>query len=1073
MKIRTLAAGGVLAVAAVLGGNEAIFQMERSAAVAEFHQVPMVEAAKRQTGQEIKSLRTATSETFKADSALVIRPDGTMVKQARFQSRVYTGPKYWKDADADTLRPLDLTVRSVSALARLNPLRTHDKYVDAGPYTARWMNDTPGNFRIETGGLALEYRAIYDPKGITVSTEATASGMKETLTLANADAAHTLRWLVETDGSLVPQADNSLLVRAKDGAVPLRIERPKSWDAAGKPVMVVASVAGDTLTFRVTVLPGQKYPVTVDPTTQITGQIGLSGDALQITTTTVYLTVRNAAGDYSSGSPFVGQFYTDPNYRVYRSFFCFPGITSSMASVSACTLYVDGDADYTDTDFNVNVVGARAWKSVLAADDYTHFNGWAASGTYTGTILNDTWSTSSYSAAWNALIFNAAGRDSLFAAKGDSLWVAMISSRDYTPTAPTGQEHLLFTGGTSPYISYTWTPPSINPPTNFQAQPITGARDSLLLSWTVNYSSSIDSLVLYRWPDSLRVATITKTASSYRIGGLNPYTMYRYYVRADSSAKYGYSDPDSCWTTQTFKTENFSLLFPGVTNRVAIAIYDSARSSKAADSIETANTGYLGQWKNAANANWHTIYRHTQTVKLPAMMKVLAESLFIAGAIDSSRTDFSLTAFSTPQNKGPTNQTANFYSFWGYQNGMAAYTGTALVNSYSTSGFTTGGTLNKLVFTQAGRDTTIKRAATDSLRFVLLSSKDVSATAPTQAEYVTITPASSYIRLTYAPPDSVPGAVTITSISSDSLLVSWQDRSYSEYGYAVQKSDGTDLNNTELATGGTTTANGGATPEKAFDESLAAGSFWEYGAVYPHWLKYDFGAGVSKIVTRYRTRLYAGGVGYYDRMPNTWTFEASNDTTGAWTTLDWVSNKVFTDGETYSRFFPNSTAYRYYRFNMTVGNASNVIRICEVDFFFVPVAAAGATSLRVGGLSPNTEYYWKLRVIGGSLHNSYSAADSCYTRAAIPGKPTVTFPADSLLKFILNVNSNPSYTEMAVQDSVTGKYIDGRFNRFFTTTAAESILWRTYAAWGNSLGDTVAVGVGKKIVVRVKAKSGQ
>jgi len=86
---------------------------------------------------------------------------------------------------------------------------------------------------------------------------------------------------------------------------------------------------------------------------------------------------------------------------------------------------------------------------------------------------------------------------------------------------------------------------------------------------------------------------------------------------------------------------------------------------------------------------------------------------------------------------------------------------------------------------------------------------------------------------------------------------------------------------------------------------------------------------------------------------------------------------------------------------------------------------------------------------------------------------TVTFPTDTLALLKLNVNGNPSYTEFAIQDSITGKYVDGRFNRFFSTTAAESILWRTYAAWGGASGDTVAVGVGKKYVFRAKARSGE
>ncbi|HPU86529.1 MAG TPA: fibronectin type III domain-containing protein [Candidatus Latescibacteria bacterium] len=136
--------------------------------------------------------------------------------------------------------------------------------------------------------------------------------------------------------------------------------------------------------------------------------------------------------------------------------------------------------------------------------------------------------------------------------------------------------------------------------------------------------------------------------------------------------------------------------------------------------------------------------------------------------------------------------------------------------------------------------------------------------------------------------------------------------------------------------------------------------------------------------------------------------------------------------------------------------------------------AANATSKRYGGLSPNTKYNIALQVKGGKIDGTVStASDSTYTWANVPGAPTVSYPTDSLMLIKLNVNGNPAHTEFAIQDSLSGLFFDGRYNRFFSTTAAESILWRTYAAWGGASGDTVAVGVGKKYVFRAKARSGE
>lgn len=941
MKTRTLISGGVLAVAAVIGGNEAQFQLERQAAVAEFKQDPMAETAKRKVGEEIKSLRTENSETFKADSLLVMRPEG-MKKIAQLNSKIYAGQKYWKDADVDTLRPIDLTVHEISALAKLNPLRTHDFYVDAAPYTARWMNGLPHDYRIDVGDTYVKYRALFDVKTAPVTVQATASGMKEDILLVDDKAPHELRWIIETSGSLVAGARNEFKVRASDGTFPMEIAPPVAFDAAGKPVMAVASVKGDTLTFKLTVLPGQEFPLTVDPTTTVTLIAAESGYVTDGSTT--YLNVRNGNG--SSGSPItssviaIGQVYSDPNYTMYRSYIHF-AIPEMIAS-SACTLYANGGGDFTDTDWTLHIYGARKYRSVLTKDDWVNFSNWAASGTYDSSkVMNESWHTSSYSADWNKIIFNSTGLDSVKAAAGDTLWFALLSNRDVRADEPTGDERLYFERtGNVPYLSFTYTVPSINPPTAFFMSPITGARDSLLLSWTKNYSDNVDSLVLYQWPDSVRIATLTKTSTSLRRGGLTPYTRYRWYVRADSAGVYGYSNVDSCWTTQTFKTENFNLLVYGYVQNNATAVYDSARGETVADSLASGST-YLGQTKDGiAGAGKYLIMRHWANVIIPKLIKVQAESLFISGLEDSTTTDFSIVARAGKW-RGGTAQDDYYFSFDGWQTQMTPYTGSPLTVSYSTSGFTTGATLNKLVFTQAGRDTTQKYGSSgaDTLRFMLLSSKDVSATAPTNAEFVTFSPADSYLRLTYAPPDSAANTVTITAISTDSLLVSWNDRSYSERGFIVV----------------------------------------------------DAVAG---------------------------TIIAGTDTTNQ-----------------------------------------------DIE------------SLRIGGLLPNTSYTWKVKAVGGGADGLLSAADSCYTKAATLGKPTVTMLTDSLRKIVIDTTGiYTSFTRIAIQDSVTGKFVDwisGATDTLHATADSSNADYRTFANWGGANGDTVRYSVGSTSVFRIWTISAQ
>jgi hypothetical protein len=132
--------------------------------------------------------------------------------------------------------------------------------------------------------------------------------------------------------------------------------------------------------------------------------------------------------------------------------------------------------------------------------------------------------------------------------------------------------------------------------------------------------------------------------------------------------------------------------------------------------------------------------------------------------------------------------------------------------------------------------------------------------------------------------------------------------------------------------------------------------------------------------------------------------------------------------------------------------------------------AANTETVDIAGLDVNTEYSWKIKTLGGDGHGDLSAAATEYTLAAVPGKITQTFPAGTLMKFVLAVNGNPAWTPFAIQDSLSGLYIQSATG---VCTWGASPDWRTYAQWGGVLGDTAAVLVGKKYVMRAKAKSGQ
>lgn len=1092
MNKKLLLVGGIIALLAGISGNEINNQLERKAAIAEFKQLPVEEIVKRKVGEEIKSLRTTNSETFKAKSIIVERPEGAR-EVPQFNVHSYAKQKYWVDADADTLRPLDLSIHKVTGIAELNPLKDFDCYVDAGPYTVTWKESTPYDYTMYIGDDSIEYKMKSSMDSTIIDTSFMPDGVKQTTTLNNSYAELSREWKIKTDGELVLE-DNGDVTIQFDGRVPFRILKPTGYDANGVEVESNFTINGDILTVNTIVLPSHVYPITVDPSTVVNTLGGTYSGYTQQTNAT-YVTARGettADAVYTNTVLKVGQIDSAgiALYPIRRSFIAFP--IGYMLSCSACTLYAHGNTDYSTDDFNVCLFSARSYKSILTTADCDQFDGWQAGGTaYNGHTLNAVWNSSSFTtgATWNKIIFNSVGRDSVIAAKSDTLWIAVISAEDSAASVPTNPEQIDFDLSTSaPYLSYTYTLPTINLPTNFLMLPIISHPESLALSWTNNWSASIDSLVLYRWPDSLRVSTLVKTASSTRIGGLDPFTRYRWYIRADSAGVYGYSNADSCWTAQTLKTENFYLknygtIAVGTPNATYAVVRGEADDG---DLAILGATEYIGQTKSGG---LFRIFRHYQSIPMPAMRNAIAESLFLKVDTDSSAADFNITGRSGLWSAGAKN-VKKYYTFDGWQSGTTAYTGNDLFTPFTTAGIHTGATLDTLIFTKAGRDTTIhQRAISDSLKFVFLSSKDISSTEPGYGEWLGIDPANSYIRITYAPPDTVPGTPLIYSISTDSLRVSWTDRSYSETGYMIVNSDGSYLNTTELEGSGVATADtvaGAGHAAYVFDNNLTSSNNWQVASPYPHWLKYDFGAGNAKIVTRYR--LLVNDTTTPVRGPSDWIFQASNDTTGAWTNLDWRAKVSIADSVWTSWYeFHNITTYRFYRWYFTHGNSSDlIIRLTEAEMRGnnYCTTAANDTTIHIGGLDINTRYDWKIKVLGGGLNGQYSNVDSCYTWANIPAKPdSVVKLTSSLWRFIINVNGNPSYTKFAVQDSFTNRYIDFTAENeslyvtpFIGALPADSTWgWRTFADMGGATGDTLfrILYPGEALALRAIAKSGR
>ena len=96
--------------------------------------------------------------------------------------------------------------------------------------------------------------------------------------------------------------------------------------------------------------------------------------------------------------------------------------------------------------------------------------------------------------------------------------------------------------------------------------------------------------------------------------------------------------------------------------------------------------------------------------------------------------------------------------------------------------------------------------------------------------------------------------------------------------------------------------------------------WWTANDGVPEWVKLDFGAGNEKTITQYKIHS-----NHYDsNNPTAWTFAGSNDNS-TFTTLDTQSGLSWSTPETKTfNSFSNTTAYRYYRVNVTAVVAGGV-----------------------------------------------------------------------------------------------------------------------------------------------------
>jgi hypothetical protein len=139
---------------------------------------------------------------------------------------------------------------------------------------------------------------------------------------------------------------------------------------------------------------------------------------------------------------------------------------------------------------------------------------------------------------------------------------------------------------------------------------------------------------------------------------------------------------------------------------------------------------------------------------------------------------------------------------------------------------------------------------------------------------------------------------------------------------------------------------------RAFDRGITDASGWlSANNNSTGWISMDFGSGNSIIIDGYTIF----GSGTQNQNPRNWTFEGSNDNV-SWTVLQTVTlPSAIAASSTYSvASIGNSTAYRYYRVNITLNGGSTNVAFNELELYqpgTISLASGGSFNFNTAGVT--------------------------------------------------------------------------------------------------------------------------
>jgi fibronectin type 3 domain-containing protein len=264
-----------------------------------------------------------------------------------------------------------------------------------------------------------------------------------------------------------------------------------------------------------------------------------------------------------------------------------------------------------------------------------------------------------------------------------------------------------------------------------------------------------------------------------------------------------------------------------------------------------------------------------------------------------------------------------------------------------------------------------------------------------------------------------------------------------------------------LSIGGTASADTNSSlAGSAFDQNC--GSKWYGASGTTGALQYDFGSS-PRIVTAYDIITTNGN---NTANPKDWQFQGSNYGT-TWTTLDTQTAQDLTTIYYYPRRYhtANSTAYRYYRLNVTANNGGTGLELSELTLLgpadLVPVVPTGLSSTPVSATQINLSWTTSAGATGYDLLRGSSAigpftivatglTGTTYSNAGLAPGTTYYYVVRAASTRGVSANSTPAG---AVTSAASGNAISVDFQGGSASNGTPSVMDASESAGAVSLAN--------------------